>query len=345
MGLLGASCAQPQLTSRQEMIFGTVIELALPISEDPQIADRIFARLREIDEKMSVQKAHSEINRVSDLAAKTPVEVSSETFTVLERALKMAKISGGAFDPSIGPIVNLWNVTGESPHVPSESEIASALPLVDWRMIETDEGRKTVFLKLAGMRLDFGGIAKGYAADEAARIARESGVKSALLNMGNSSVYLFGAKPDGQKWRIGIQNPVPGRDFQVDRGRYFAILSVSDAVIQTSGPYERFFVRDGVRYHHIMNPKTGRPVENDLLQVTLIVPTSLDLPDGLSTSCFIKGLEEGLKLIESLPDVAAIFVTVDKKVYLSSAVGERFRLTDPNFTVIEPHAGDSAIVR
>jgi FAD:protein FMN transferase len=331
--LLGA-CARPaaaaphQAVTKRQLMMSTVIALTIYDPKSDAVFTEIFDRMADIERKMSVQKPDSEVSKVNAMAGKAPVVVSADTYAVMKRALTMSSLSGGAFDPTIGPIVDLWNVAGDNPHVATAKEIGNALPLVDWRQVETDDAARSIFLKKPGMKLDFGGIAKGFAADEAARIAKKDGVVSALFNMGDSSIYVMGSKPDGVPWRIGVQNPVSDENGEVIRDRYLGIFECSDADVETSGPYERFFMKDGKRYHHIMDPKTGMPADNGLIQVTLIMPNDVDLPDGLSTSCFVLGLQKGMKLIESLPGVGAVFVTADNKAYISSRAASKFSFSE-----------------
>ncbi|NNM67478.1 MAG: FAD:protein FMN transferase [Spirochaetales bacterium] len=319
-----SSCADPGPIVQQQDIYTTSIILSLYGNPPPVVFDKIFARLHQIDLQMSAQRSNSEINDISDHAGKSPVKVSPDTLIVLENALSMAKLTHGIFDPTIGPVTALWNVEGENPHVPSPEAIAHARALVNWRDVVINQQAGTVFLTRPGMRLDFGGIAKGYAMDEAVRIARNYGVKTGIFNMGDSSICLLGTKSNGEPWKVGIQDPSYG----APRSSIIGIVQGYNFVVETSGPYERYFVQNGKHYHHIMDPRTGAPAESGLSQVTLLMPVDTTLGDGLSTSCFILGLNKGMQLINSLSGASAIFVTKDKKVYLSPGVAGRFSLTE-----------------
>jgi thiamine biosynthesis lipoprotein len=310
---------------QQQDIFTTVISLSLYGNPDDTVFVKIFDRLHQIDTWMSDFRPDSEISLVSKHAGLGPVKVSPETLTVVKHALAESTLTNGIFDPTIGPVTHLWDVGSEHPKVPSARAIATALALVNWKDVLVDETVGAVALTKPGMVLDLGGVAKGFAMDEALRIAQESGVKAGIFNMGNSSIGFLGKKPGGKPWKVGIQNP-----FQPN-STYFATMEGFDMTVETSGPYEKFFVQDGKRYHHIMDPRTGSPADSGLEQVTLILPLDTKLADGLSTSCFILGLKKGMALIESLPDAAAIFVTTDHKVFLSSRVGNRFTLIDKAF--------------
>jgi thiamine biosynthesis lipoprotein len=321
----------PVPKTQQQQIFTTVIQLTFYGDAPDSTFTQIFDRLRRIDTLMSDYDANSEISRLSGQAGETPMAVSPETLTVVHTALSEAALTNGIFDPTIGPITHLWDISGQAaqtvPKLPSADEISKARALVNWKNVVVDDAKSTILLKQKGMRVDLGGVAKGFAMDEALRIARQAGIKSGILNMGNSSIALLGKKPGGTAWKVGIQDP-----FQTV-GTPFAVVSGSDMTVETSGTYQKFFMLNGHRYHHIMDPRTGAPAESGLEQVTLLLPLDTKLADGLSTSCFILGLDQGMKLIESLPDAAAIFVTSDKRVYLSSRIGDRFTLKDTSFHV------------
>jgi thiamine biosynthesis lipoprotein len=299
-------------------VYGTISEAAFK---------KIKARLDEISGKMSKSEAGSEVNAVNAAAGSHPVPVSPETYEVMKRALYMARLSNGAFDPTIGPIVDLWDIEGDTDYVPTQRQISELLPLVDWKRIVTDDAKRTIFLTRTGMKLDFGGIAKGYAADEALRIAKAEGVASALFSMGESSIIALGLKPGDAKWRIGVTDPFIRTDGRESGRDYFGVFDCADAIVGSSGPYVKYFVKDGKRYHHIMNPKTGWPVENGLEQVTVVMPASVDLPDGLTAACFVLGLEAGMSLIDSLPGIGALFVTSDRRIHASSRIGSEFSFT------------------
>ena len=168
--------------------------------------------------------------------------------------------------------------------------------------------------------MDLGGIAKGYAGDEAIKIYKKYGIKSAYINLGGNVVVL-GTKPDGKPWRIGVQNP------RAENGFYIGIVEVADKAVVTSGDYERFFEENGKRYHHILDPKTGRPADSGLISSTIVTDVSMDA-DALSTAAFVLGLEKGRALVESLEGVEAIFVTKDKEVYVTDGLRNSFTFSD-----------------
>lgn len=335
-----AACqpSAPALKVQQQDVFTTLIQLSFYGDPPDAVYSQIFDRLHHIDTLMSDYDAHSEISRVSAQSGGQPVKVSPETMTVIHTALSEAALTKGIFDPTIGPVTHLWDISGQAgqakPRIPSAEAISRARALVSWKDLEVDDTENTLRLKRPGMAIDLGGVAKGFAMDEALQIARDAGITSGILNMGNSSLALLGKKPGGESWKVGIQDP-----FQT-AGTPFAIVTGFDMTVETSGTYQKFFTLNGHRYHHIMDPRTGAPAESGLEQVTLLLPLDTGLADGLSTSCFILGLDKGMKLIESLPDAAAIFVTSDKHVYLSSRVGSRFTLKDASFQVMPTALGN-----
>ena len=270
----------------------------------------------------------SGIAAVNARAGIEPVKVRADVIEVLDAALHYAELSGGAFDPSVGPLVRLWDIGAGTGRVPGEDELAAALDLVNRQDIVIDREAGTVFLRREGMALDFGAIAKGYAADEAARIAREAGVKRAVFDFGGDIVVLGrrGRGRDQSPWRIGIQNPLS------ERGAYIGILNAYDKSVVTSGVYEQFFEEDGVRYHHILCPATGFPVNNGLLSVTVTADRSMSA-DALSTAVFVLGFEKGKTLINSIPGTEAIFIFDDNSVKITGGLKENFTPVRGEFTV------------
>jgi thiamine biosynthesis lipoprotein len=258
---------------------------------------------------MSVNIADSDVSRINGASGIAPVRVHDDVFTVIERALYFARLSEGAFDPTVEPLVFLWDIGGDNQRVPSQIEIMLTLPLVNWQDVELDAEEKTVFLKRKGMGLDLGAIAKGYAADEAAAIIARRGIKRAIIDLGGN-IIVYGEKADKSPWRVGIQHPLD------ERGAYIGVLQIAagtNKTIVTSGVNERYFTQDGKRYHHIFSPATGFPADTGLLSVTIIADNSMDA-DGLSTAAFVLGWEKGSALIESLPGTEAVFIFEDLSV-------------------------------
>ena len=317
-----ASCKQEP--SRAEFVLGTVCSVTLFNQAHKSVYRDIFKRLREIENLMSVNIAGSDIARINASSGIEPVLVHEEVFKVIERAVYFADESGGAFNPAVGPLVSLWGIGTEKPRVPSQAEIDEVLPLLNWRDIELDPSG-SVFLRNRGMALDLGAIAKGYAADEVSAIIKNAKINRAIIDLGGN-IVVCGEKKDKSPWKVGIQNPIE------KRGVFIGIVSAKELSVVTSGVYERFFEKDGVRYHHIFLPSSGYPAENELLSVTIISRNSIDA-DALSTAAFVLGYERGKSLIESTPETEAVFIFKDRSV--RKTTGADFTLTDRTFSLYD----------
>lgn len=225
---------------------------------------------------------------------------------IVERGLEYSQKSDGKFDIAIEPVSSLWNFTAEDPKVPDTNDISSALGYIDYKKVSV--GEKKIVFSEAGMGLDLGGIAKGFIADELKSYLKDNGVTSALINLGGN-ILCLGRKDNKKNFAVGIQQPF------ADRNETVAAVSVNDLSIVSSGIYERYFeAENGKMYHHILNPKTGYSYDNDLMAVTILSKKSTD-GDGLSTTCFALGREEGMRYINSLEDVEALFITKDEKLW------------------------------
>ncbi|MCG1011878.1 FAD:protein FMN transferase [Tepidanaerobacter sp. GT38] len=287
--------------------------------------NKAFERIDDIEKKMTSKADFSEVISINEMAGRDFYKVSPDTFFVIKKGLYFSNLSEGKFDITVGPLVKLWGIGTEHARVPSKAEISKILPLVDYRQIELDEKNNSVFLKRPGMSIELGGIAKGYAADEAVKVLRQNGVKHGTVDLGGN-IIVIGTKPDGKLWKIGIQNP-----FFKTRGSIVATVEVADKTLVTSGPYERYIEKDGKIYHHILDTRTGFPVENELMSVTIIAESSIDA-DALSTTVFAMGLEEGMDFVESIENIDAIFITKDYKVYTTSGVENlNFKIVDKQF--------------
>ena len=288
----------------------TVVTITIYDSQDTSLLKECMEICQDYENQFSRTIPTSEIFRLNhgELAdAQKVSHLSPETAELIQKGLYFAELSGGAFDPTIGPVSSLWDFTSDEPAIPSDSDIQSNLPLVDYEKISL-VGQEISFNQ-DGMQLDLGAIAKGYIADRIKEYLLSQNVQSATINLGGN-VLCIGSKPDGSPFRVGIQKPFD------DRNTYIAIVEVTDGSVVTSGNYERYFEKDGKLYHHILNPSTGYPYENGLTSVTILSDISVD-GDGLSTSCYALGLEKGMELIENLPGVEALFITEDGEMHYS----------------------------
>jgi thiamine biosynthesis lipoprotein len=322
-----SACGKDAPPARTEYIFGTVCSVRLQQGGRDDVYRKIFERLREIDGIFSVNKAGTVFDSINREAGIRPVKAPDEALRVLGRALYFAELSGGKFDPTIGPLVKLWGIGLGGESVPPQDEIDRALSLVNWRDVVLDGENGTVFLKKKGMMLDLGGIVKGYAADEALAIVIASGAGGVLIDLGGN-IITYGEKSGvqaGKPWRIGVQDPLK------ERGEFTGVLETAGGAVVTSGNYERFFEQDGVRYHHILSTETGYPVENGILSVTVTqnVPNRNGVggalgADALSTTLFALGLDDGLSLIDKIDGAGAIFVLKDGHIRATPNLQDSF---------------------
>lgn len=311
--------------SKTELLMGTVVTVTLYDSNDEGILDKVFTKVKELESTLSINENGTLVDKINESAGIEPVKVDYDTYTVIKKGLEYAKLSNGLFDISVGPIVKLWNIGLPEAKVPTQEEIDSRIPLVGYSDVELNDEENTVFLKRQGMMIDLGGVAKGYTADVISDILTEEGVKSAIIDLGGN-IFAHGLKVDGSTWRIGIQNPFS------DRGDIIGTITVKNKSIVTSGIYERYIEKDGIKYHHILSPKTGYPYENEIAGITIISDKSSD-GDALSTSVFAMGVEEGMKFINTQEGIDAIFVTKDNKIYITDGIRDIFKLTNTDFTL------------
>ena len=311
--------------SKTELLMGTVVTVTLYDSNDEGILDKVFTKVKELESTLSINENGTLVDKINESAGIEPVKVDYDTYTVIKKGLEYAKLSNGLFDISVGPIVKLWNIGLPEAKVPTQEEIDSRIPLVGYSDVELNDEENTVFLKRQGMMIDLGGVAKGYTADVISDILTEEGVKSAIIDLGGN-IFAHGLKVDGSTWRIGIQNPFS------DRGDIIGTITVKNKSIVTSGIYERYIEKDGIKYHHILSPKTGYPYENEIAGITIISDKSSD-GDALSTSVFAMGVEEGMKFVNTQEGIDAIFVTKDNKIYITDGIRDIFKITNTNFTL------------
>ena len=244
------------------------------------------------------------------------------------RVFAVLIVSFSAFNPAIGPLVKLWNITGDIPYLPSDEEIETVLPLCSWKNISLDESSRSLFLRKEGMIVDLGGIAKGYAADCLAELFTAWNLPKALVSLGGN-VYAFGTKDKkGSAWKIGIKNPIESDEMPVIR------LDVKNTSVVTSGIYERFFEADGKRYHHILDSKTGKPVENDIASVSIICTNSMEA-DVLSTSVLALGKEKGMALLKSKTGVEGIIILKDRTILYTAGLKDKIIILDERFSLIQ----------
>ena len=255
-----------------------------------------FAEMERIDGLMNFYNPDSEVSRINRSQGKN-VKVNPEVIEVMAASLKYSRLTDGAFDISVAPLLELWDFK-DGQHPPDENKINEVLGLVGYKMIGIDKGKKTVRLPQAGMMIDLGGVAKGYAVNRACQVLEDMGISSALIDAGGD-IQVIGKK-FGHPWKVGVQHPR-------SKDKILTTLTLNGMAVATSGDYERFFLFDGRRYHHILDPATGYPATG-CVSVTITAPSCF-VADILSTAVFVLGPEKGMKLIEEIEDVEGIIVT------------------------------------
>ncbi|HPU01434.1 MAG: FAD:protein FMN transferase [Firmicutes bacterium] len=309
-----------KLFSYQRLLMDTDVSVQFysGSSQEAEAAkEELFQEMRRLEQLLSYTESSSEVGKINRAAGKEPVQVGPEAMEAIAKAIYFAGLSEGAFDPSVAPLLDLWGFRGETYRVPSSGEIEAAAALVDYRLVEIDRTAGTIFLPQPGMALDLGGIAKGYIIDRGLELLARRGMGHALINAGGD-IGVLGPKPDGSPWRIGVKHPRR-------EGELIAVIPCSQkGAVVTSGDYERFFEKDGERYHHILDPQSGYPART-LISVTVVAPTAVEA-DALSTAIFVLGPQRGLELVESLPGIEAILVTPQLDLFISSGLQDRVEL-------------------
>ena len=301
------SCTSPLKSEKMTVTgfyFDTIIQIDV-WGASQEIMDQCLELCEYYEAKFSNTIENSEISKINQANGET-VTVSNETVELLKKGIEYGKLTDGKFDITISSVTDLWDFTGNKDGIlPNETLIQDALIHVNYQniLIEGNE----VTLSDPETKIDVGGIAKGYIADKLKEYLVSEGVEHALINLGGNSLAV-GKKYDGSDFRIGIQKPF------AEDGEAITVVEINDQSVVSSGNYQRYFAKDEMIYHHILDTATGYPVENNLLGVTIISEQSVD-GDALSTSCYVLGLEEGAKLIEELEDVEAIFITDDYEIH------------------------------
>ena len=300
----------------------TVVSETLYTTGDDLNAE-IGNKLREIESGLlSWTDEDSQISKLN--AAGKTTEVSDELAGYLAQIEQLAGDSDGAFDPTLGKVIRLWDIDGDDPHVPEASELDALLKDVGYQNVTLDGNKVTLE---ENTTLDLGAVGKGIGCDVIADFLKDQKeVEGMILNLGGSSVFAYGQKLDDSPWKVAVTDP---RDTE---GEYLGAITLEGGeFLSTSGDYEKYFMEDGKRYHHILDPKTGYPVWNGITSVTIVCDSGL-FADGLSTACFVLGMDDAMELLEKY-DADAMFVDEDKNIYLTDGMKERFELMKNTYTV------------
>ncbi len=318
-----AAANEAHMVARSGLAMGSSLTLmAWTADDDPanRAFDAVFTEFNRLDALMSVWKPGSDVLRLNEAAGQHPVPVSRETLEALTTARQISEWTAGKFDVTFGALSDVWKFDqDQDDSVPPASAIAARVGLINYRRLRLDEQAGTAFLERKGMRTHLGGIGKGLAVDHAVALLRQAGLKDFSIQAGGD-LYVAGKHGD-RAWRLGIADP------RAPEGAVFARVELEDSTFSTSGDYERFFIKDGVRYHHILDPATGQP--SRLSRSVTILSKRAILADGLSTGVFLLGPEKGMALIEQLPDVEGVIVGADNEVHVSSGLQGKLEIVHP----------------
>lgn len=300
------------------LMMGTLVEVTVvaPENEAKAATEAVFEEIRRVEDLTSFHK-NSPLDAINSAAGKEAVKTDLELLSLVERSLKIAGETGGAFDPTVGPLCRLWQFSGGDPRLPDNSEITDALAKVGWNRVKVDCKAGTISLPEGGMALDLGGIAKGYALERAREVMKRMGISAGLLNAGGDIVAM-GEKAPGRPWRIGVQDPR-------DPKGLIAVAAVRDGVVVTSGDYERFFEANGKRYHHILDPTTGYPAEG-LQSVTIIARDGLTSEALATAGIFVMGVQRGLNYLENFPGIEGLLVDSEGRLHMTRGAAKAFEL-------------------
>lgn len=298
-----SGCGQPKKYETTEVAMDTVVQLIIYDKNAQQAADKAIEEMRRLDILLNSYSTDSEIDKINKNAGQA-VQVSQDTFNVVARALDYAKKTGGYFDPTIGAVSKLWGIGKKDDFVPDAGQIKQAVSLVDYRRVRLDPAHRTVQLE-TGMSLDLGGVAKSYILERMLQVLKDNGVKSALIN-GGGDVLTLGKRGDGKAWRIGVQDPrkSDGMLQVIDMDKYDQA--------STSGDYQRYFIKDGVRYHHIFDPRTGYPARGLVAATVLGRQEQLDIPSNV---LMVMGEQQALAFMRShYQELRVILINEHNKV-------------------------------
>lgn len=299
-------------------LMGTFVEVTVkgPKSKANQAIEAVFDEMKRVEDVTSFHKP-SQLTSVNQSAGSEPIQTAPELVALIARSLAFADDTDGAFDPTLGPLAKLWHFSAGEPRLPEHAEIMAALEKKGWEAVKVNESLSTVSVPRKGMLVDLGGIAKGYALERARAVLKRLGISAALINAGGD-ILAMGEKSPGKPWRIGVQDPRSPRGL-------VAVATLKDNVIVTSGDYERFFMKDGKRYHHILNPKTGYPAEG--LQSATIVAEDGVTADAVATAVFSLGVKKGLKYVEKIPDAEGFLIDSSGKLHMTSGASSFLEIT------------------
>jgi thiamine biosynthesis lipoprotein len=306
--------AELSLHKQSMKLMGNHFEITVVADDEAWANERIkigVEEIKRIEKLLTTYAEASETNLINENAGIMPIKVSSEIILLIERSLRISSVTQGAFDISYGSVdKSLWNFDTTMKTLPSRDIAKQSVRLINYKNIIIDKEASTVFLKEKGMRIGFGGIGKGYAAEQAKNIMRNGGVESGVVNA-SGDLTTWGVMPNGEKWTIGIVHPEMA-------DKVFSYMNVSGLSVATSGNYEKFIMIDGVKYSHTINPKTGLPVTG--IKSVTIVSTNAEVADAMATPVMIMGIEAGLDMINQIKDIEAIVIDDNNTLYATKNI-------------------------
>ncbi len=310
----GCNKNSPTIHKKSKILMDTIVTITV-ISDSKTKAEKAinsaFSELEVLESRLSHYSDDSEVSEINRAAGIKSVSITQSTFELIKRAVEISEVSSGAFEPTIGSIMSLWDF--HKGKQPSDSAIKERISLVNYKKVIFNKTDSSIMLKDKGMLLDLGGIAKGYGADKAVDVLKKNGINAGVVAIAGD-VKTFGLKSESRQWKVGIRNP------RGDRDKLTGVLRLENLAVSTSGDYERFFISDGKRYHHLLNPRTGYPV-SDFQSVSVVSPEGI-LADSLSTAVFILGNDQGMALINKL-NLMAFIVDKDGKIFVTENLRDK----------------------
>ena len=294
-------------------LMGSRFEITVVANDSIQgheLIDSAVAEITRIEKLISSWDENSQTSEINRNAGIKPVKVDVELFELIERAISISKLTDGAFDISYASMDRIWKFDGSMKVMPSAEDIAASVSKVGFQNIILDKTNSTVFLKLEGMKIGFGAIGKGYAADKAKDLLITKGASSGIINA-SGDMNIWGKQPNGKEWKVAITNPM-------DRNKVFALLPITNGAVVTSGNYEKYVTLNGKKYSHIIDPRTGYP-STGIISVTVFAPKA-ELADALATSVFVMGKEVGLDRINQLPKIECIIIDDEGNILKSKNI-------------------------
>jgi len=319
------SACSPTISERRTYALGTFITIKIYQQNIPaSVWNKVFEYIEDVEQRMSASTKESELIKLQELSGKTAIRVSADVYSLLQKGKQISLQTNGLFNIAILPLVQLWDITAAHPKAPQREQVINILPLLDFNNVKLLPKQK-VLLSQPGMGVDLGGIAKGYIAEQIAYLLKKEHISSALIDLGGN-IHVIGTKPDKQPWIIGIRDP------QGNMSQIIGTVKVTDGYsMVTSGAYERYFMQDGIRYHHIFDSQTGYPAESDLESVTIVTKNGT-LADALSTAFFVAGSQQSINLAKKFSTIGYILVLKNKKILYSPSLKMSFILRNTTYT-------------